>query len=517
MANSFEPTRALLRECLEYPGESYATLRAVVGVGATSVITGWLNMGAAPKRQSDWPAVHRKLESHLVALKRRGADSETCDLEWRTRFTAYLHRERVTAADFAVAVGTTARHGARWERFGEIPLDLVRSEVERRIGFDFACSAYRRSVRVARERFRAAFPPPLDAVERVVTDPSATAEQIHAEIQRAVVAVRERSGKTSRMLASEIEASHSCVGYFCGKMRTHLSYGAGAIAGMLVGLARYIDAHPEQFIGTDQRIAATAVARALEILTARPQRPKGSMKEHTTVRWDRIAEQLRAGTHRFLGSRCRGGELAAVVFVRLCIAYEQSRLTTAQAVARLGLSAHQLAGWFNGRTFPDYTMLPRLEELFERLEGKRAQPSSLREVQSGEAEFVPFNGVHPSLPLEETAAAAHVPALAPAPSSVPASEAVPVVGGAPDFVIAMASMCRGLEAMRKAGWRPSEANRRHLASIARAAVELGGLTASDFDQQQGSEPVVGGEDSPAMRALRDAFSQLRGTRAPREQ
>lgn len=502
MANSFAPTRALLRECLEYPGQSYETLRIVLGVKSASMVPSWIEGKAVPKRPQDWPQIHAKIQRHLSMLKRRGADVELCDSEWRQCFTVFLRQCGKTAENVAADVGAAEWHGLRWERYGEIPFDMVRPKLAERTGFNFTRSAYRRSVLVARERFRAALPAPLDTADRLAADLSATAEQFHEAIRAAVVAVRERSGKTTGALARAIGSSAPCVDYFAGRMRNRLSYQTGMIATMLVGLARYVTEHPEQFDATEPSVATAAIARALEILTQRPSRPKGSVRGRTTVCWDRIEEHLHSGTHRFFRYRCPNGEFAAVVFVRFAIAYEQSRWTTAQAAERLEINAHRLGEWFNGRSLPDVIALPKLEEALDRFEGKRAQRPPPREAPA--AALLVASPPPPAPPVAK-------------PTSVEAAPTTAPTDGASDFVIAMASIGRGLRQQYRAGWRPDEASRRHLLGVTQSLMNIGRFTAEDLEPKQAI--TVSGEGSPAVDAVRELIPQLgsspNGNRAKR--
>jgi len=260
-------------------------------------------------------------------------------------------------------------------------------------------------------------------------------------------------------------------------------YNAASIAGVIVGLARYIIAHHDQF-STSAIGATDATRQALELLTRRPPRPRGSTKGRTTVRWERIERELRKGTHRFLGYRCPNGEFAALVLVRFCIACERSRLTTRELCVRTGLRSHRLGSWLNGRVLPDFSMLEQLQNALERLEGRAADPTPASAESS--AALVATRAAH----------------------RAPPEPAAPVpTDGAADILVGMASTARGLRAMYRAGWRPDGTSREHLIAVAQTAMEVGGLTHADLTSK--ATVSVADASAPAFRAVLDAFSPPR--------
>lgn len=490
MEATFEPTRALLRECLEYPGQSYETLRRVVGASVASMISGWLDGRATPKRPRDWPTFHRKLEAHRQQLERHGADPTRCDDHWKDRFEAYCRSEGVTPEAFAKRVGASEWHGVRWHRWGEVPIDRARSAVIKATGYDFDAAVFPRAHAAATQQFGRSLPAPLDHAE--------TAQALHDAIGE----IRQRSGLTIAALAKRARVRESQLAELGSRpVATQQLNRPTSIAAVIVGLARYVTAHPERFDASSESGAPAAIARAREILERRPARPKGSVKGRTTVHWDRIEKYFtRRGTHRFFGYRCPNGEFAAVVFVRLCIAYEQSRLTTNDASQRTGINTSRLSTWLNGRSLPDFPMLEQLQQAVERLEG-RATSAALARASSAE-------------PVATPAAAS----VAPVPSAVAPATPAPTDGAA-DILVGMASTARGLRAMHRAGWRPDGTAREHLIAITKTAMEVGGLTSADLQPKLMTAAPDG--RSPAVEAFREIAPNLRsrsdlggGTRRP---
>lgn len=491
MTDSFAPTQALLRECLEYPGQTLETLRGVVSVTSASMIASWLKGETTPKRPSDWAVFQRRLETHLGKLTLRGADANLCDSRWAERFRAYCTERKVTPESVAAEVGANEWHGRRWHRWGEVPLERYRGAVARTVGYDFDASTLWRAVSIAAREFRQPFPKSLHALHALVDQEDARLEDFHRVIHGAIVAARTRGGVTSRRLAHHVGSTKACVTAFSARSAEQLNYSAPAIAAMLVGLAKYTAELDAQQVGE----GSDGIQRALEELRARPKPPVNApTKGRTTVRWDRIESTLGEGSHRLLRYRCPNGEFAAVVLVRFCIACEQSRKTTAELVAATGLKENRLSSWLNGRRLPDEQMLGRLQHALERVEGKRAA----RAVPSREDRPL----LRPKLPLP-TAAARPVPPVDPlAVTSAP----VPTEGAA-DILIGVASTLRGVRAMRRAGWDPGAMERGHLITIARSAMEIGGLTPEDLK----SKPPVAasGDGSAAVAAVQEVLPNLR--------
>lgn len=486
MGASFEPTRALLRECLGYPEQSYDTLRRALGVSSDSMIGSWLVGKTTPRNERDWTTIHRKLEAHLSALRRRGSDPSTCDAAWRDHFRAYCASVRTTPQAVSEQLGVNEWHGCRWHEWGEVPIERARSPLAKATGYDFDAAVFPRAHAAATQRFGHPLPAPLDRAE--------TAQALHDAIRE----IRRRSGLTTAALAKRARVRASKLeGLGSRPAATQKSYAPASIAEVIVGLARYVTAHPDRFDASSESGAPAAIARAREILERRPTRPKGPAKGRTTVRWDRIEQYFtRRATHRFFGYRCPSGEFAAVMFVRLCIAYEQSRLTTNGASQRTGINTNRLSDWFNGRSLPDFQTLERLQQALERLDGRAATTAP-----AGAA------------PAAEPVAVAAI--------TTPSPELVIQVptDGAADILVGMASTARGLRAMHRAGWRPDGTAREHLIAVATTAMEIGGLTSDDL--QPKSPTVAAAGRSPAVAALREIMPNLRrrsersgGTRRP---
>jgi transcriptional regulator with XRE-family HTH domain len=488
MAASFEQTRALLRECLEYPGQSFTTLAKVARCKHRSMVQSWIDGETVPKSRQDWPRIGQRVRRHLESLRSAGADPEHCDAGWRERLQAYLREHGLTPDAFATSVGTSPWHGRRWAKFGEVPHDAAMPKISRLINYDFDASAFCRAYAVATQRLGQSMPAPL-----------AGADSAQA-LRDAIVEIRTRSGltipalaKRARLRASQLEGLGSRHG---GAQRQKL-YGVRTIAEVIVQLARYVLAHPEHFAASSGG-APAAIEQALAVLAHRPTRPKGPVKGRTTVRWDRMERSLRTGSHRFFGYRCPNGTFAAVVFVRFCIAYEQSGCTTRDAAQRTGISTGRLGDWLNGRVLPDFPMLGELQRAVERLEGRVGAPAAMMATGAVPAGAAP--------PAEAAAAPAAVPAAPVPPAAEPT--AVPLTDGASDILVGMASTARGLRAMHRAGWRPDAAGREHLTTIVRTAMEVGGLTAEDL-KPKATIPVADAS-APAVRAAFDAFPHLRG-------
>lgn len=469
MGASFEPTRALIRECLGYPGESYETLRRVVGASAASMIGGWLDGKSTPKRPHDWPVIHRKLEAHRQQLERHGADSTRCDDSWRGHFQAYCERNGVEPSAFAKRVGAPEWHGRRWHHWGEVPIDRARSAVAKATGYDFDAAVFPRAYAAATQQFGRSLPAPLDHAE--------TAQALHDAIRE----IRRRSGLTTAALAKRARVRASQLeGLGSRPAATQKSYGTVSIAEVIVGLARYVTAHPDRFDASSESGAPAAIARAREILERRPARPKGPAKGRTTVHWDRIEQHFtRRATHRFFGYRCPNGEFAAVMFVQLCIAYEQSRLTTNDASQRTGIGTNRLSSWLNGRALPDFPTLEQLQQAVERLEGRATSAAA----PAGVTAVVRATG-----PVVARAAPAASPELA---APVPTD-------GAGEFTAGVLTIAFGLKRAHDAGWRPSAAGRDHLRQIARIALEVGDLGPGDLTPR---EPVAVPGRAPTLDAL----------------
>lgn len=486
MGASFEPTRALLRECLGYPGQSYETLRRTLGVSSDSMIGSWLVGRTTPRNERDWPTIHRKLEAHLSALRRREPDPSTCDAAWRDHFRAYCASARTTPQAVAEQLGVNEWHGCRWHEWGEVPIERARSPLAKATGYDFDAAVFPRAHAAATQQFGRSLPAPLDRAE--------TAQALHDAIRE----IRRRSGLTTAALAKRARVRASQLeGLGSRPAATQKSYAPASIAEVIVGLARYVTAHPDRFDASSESGAPAAIARAREILERRPTRPKGPAKGRTTVHWDRIEEHFtRQATHRFFGYRCPNGEFAAVVFVQLCIAYEQSRLTTNDASQRTGINTNRLSDWFNGRSLPDFQTLEELQRAVERLEGRATSAAPARAARAAE------------------------PVVAPAASAASPELAAPVpTDGASDILVGMASTARGLRAMHRAGWRPDGTAREHLIAIMKTAMEVGGLTPADL--QPKLMTAAPDDRSPAVEAFREIAPNLRnrsgrggGTRRP---
>lgn len=490
MAASFESTRALLRECLNYPGQSYGTITRAIGGRHPSMVRSWIDGKTTPKRQQDWPRIQKRVRRCLTALQHTGADPELCDADWSAYLERYLADHQLTAEAFAQSVGTTDWHGRRWVKFGEVPHDAARPSVERRTGFNFTVSAYRRAVAAARAQLGHAFPSPLDAVETAAVNPGVSAAVLHDGIRAALADARKRSGVTTAQLARKTGSTHPCVDFFSSKLRDRIQYSAGMLATLLVGLSRYLPTLPTS--------DGDPLGDALALLQQRPPPPRGVSRRHrTTVRWDRLETTFRKGTHRLLRYRCPNGEPMATMLVRFCIAYEQSRLKTRDAFAQTSIAVSRLGSWLNGRVLPDFPMLEQLERAVERLEGRATSATA---------------------PAGVTAAArAAEPAAAPAVAAASPEPAAPVpTDGAGDILVGAASTLRGIRAMRRAGWNPDGAAREHLIAIARVAMEVGGLTPADLEHR--SVLAVSGDRSPAVAAFREIAPTIsrsrRGKRRP---
>ncbi|MDO8599689.1 MAG: hypothetical protein Q7S02_06305 [bacterium] len=498
MPDSFAPTQALLRECLEYPGQTNETLRGVVGVSSASMIASWLSGETAPKRPGDWPVIHRKLDTHLGRLKLRGADPNLCDERWAECFRAYCAANDTTPEIVASTLDAHEWHGRRWYRFGEIPIDRHRGAVAQFVDFDFGTSVYRRAVVTAMRDLGESFPAPLsDLTQLNEQQPDAHAEDFHRVVRNAMLTARSRGGVTSKRLAHLIGTTKGCVDAFISRSAEQMNYSAFAIGAMLVGLAKYTKVLDEEQrdVGTD------VVAQALAELQGRPKsHPSTPTKGRTTVRWDRIEALLKKGSHRSLRYRCPSGESASVVYVRFCIACEQTRRTTDELVTATGFKENRLSSWLNGRRFPDASMLGRLEQALEKVGGKRTPRAAPPHEEHAPAPSV-------ALPLP-----APMPAARPTPSpeSVVAASVPILTDGASDVLVGAASTMRGLRAMHRAGWRPDAGAREHLITIARTALDISGLTPEDLKPK----PIVSasGEGSAAVAAVRDVLPQLAGSR-----
>lgn len=475
MAESFEAIRALLRECLEYPGQSFTTLAAVVGCKHRSIAQGWVDGKTIPKRRQDWPRIQSRVRRHLEALQRIGADPERCDADWRDQLQAYLRAHDLTPEAFAERVGTSGWHGRRWAKFGEIPHDAARPKIERMMSHDFTASVYRRALAAARQQYGKPFPAALGVIEQVVSDPAATSVAVHCAIHDLVVELRKRGGVTTEQLAKATNSTKGCAQCFASRSAKQMSYGAGAVAAFLVGLARYADTLDARHVPSDD----DDVARALELLQKRPASPADVPMKRMHVRWDRIEQTLREGTHRGLRYRCPNGESAAVMLIRCGIAYERTRLTTDEAVRTSGIPLNRLGRWLSGLSLPDAAVLPELQAAVERFEGHASE--GVRSV----ADPVPTSFA-PALPAAE-------------PTAVHTE-------GANDILIGMASTARGLRAMHRAGWRPDGTARTHLSTTAQIAMEVGGLTPADLAPK--STAVVPAGPSSALDALREIIPTL---------
>lgn len=492
MGASFELVRALLRECLEYPGQSFTTIAEAVGCKNRSIAQSWMNGRATPKRHQDWSRIQDRVRRHLAMLQRTGTNLEHCDTNWRDQLLAHLRTHALTPEAFAESVGTSGWHGRRWAKFGEIPHDAARPKIERKIDFDFTASVYRRSVAVARQRYGKPLPASFGAIERAVADHPADPAVMHRAIHDLVVELRKRGGVTTTQLATAASSPKGCAQSFTSSSAAQMSYGAGAVAAFLVGLARYADALDARHVSSDD----DSVARALDLLRKRPAPSSGAPGQRMHVRWDRIERVLRDGTHRGLRYRCPNGESAAIMLIRFCIAYEQSSLTTSEAVRASGIPSNRLGRWLNGLSLPDTAMLPELQAAVERFEGHGDAAPSVLATES------------PAEPAAALAAAA------------PPEPATPVpTDGASDILVGMASTARGLRAMHRAGWRPDGTSREHLIAVAQTAMEVGGLTPDDLQPKSPAAAPAG--RSPAVAAFREIVPNLRsrsrrggGTRRP---
>lgn len=499
MVDSFTPTQALLRECLEYPGQSYETLKGVLGLSSASMIASWLRGETTPKRPSDWPVIHRKIEAHLGRLKIKGADPNLCDPQWAERFRAYCTEHNLTPEEVASTLDVSERHGRRWHQWGEVPVDRHRGTIAEMTGFDFVASVYRRAIVAAAKTFGKPFPTSLASLMALVEQSDARADDFHRVIHDALIDARTRGGVTSKKLANHLGTTKGCVEAFVSRSTNQMNYGAIALASMLVGLATYVTQIDAQ-LGAG---GGSGAARALAELRSRPKPPSsGPVKARTTVRWDRIEEALERGTHRSLRYRCPSGEFAAVVLIRFCIAYEQSRRTTTEFAAATGFSESRLGTWFNGRRLPDESMLGRLEQALEKIGGKRAPRTA-----PPHEDHVPAPAAAPP-----TSAARPTPPAAPPPPIVDVEEHAPrtdahgsaddsmmPVEGVSEFTAAALTLMFGLQrAVRDGNWQPSPTAVKHLRQIAQIAAEVGGLTADDL---RVTAPIVVQGTAPALREL----------------
>ena len=437
------------------PGQSSRTVAAALGV-ADSTFGDWVRGVSAPKRRREWASIERKLRQlRDQTTTQHAAVNGIPDPDWQRLFAAYLTRTGRTPEDIAKEYRATPARVERWRDRGEVPSDRTRAKLGALVGHRFEDAVYARALRAARQQFGRELPSPIDAA---TTAP---------RISEAIAAVRARVGTTNKGLAERCGITPSSrVENLSGMRRRPVHYSAESLADVLVRLARCVEALP-----TDALDAQSDVASALALLRGRSPEPKDA-PVRLFVDWEAIERALVDGTSRISQFRCSNGESAAVTFVRFCIGYEQSRWTTAEAVRAFDMPEHRLRSWFRGRVFPEYATLPALQAAVERLDGKMVAPPAPAK-QRARAPEVSERGVASDasvLPQEAT-------------------------GG---FVTGIASIVHGLQQAYRAGWRPSLMQREHLATIARAVIDVGELTPDDL---QTRSPEIASTPAPAIATL----------------
>lgn len=448
---SFEPTRKLMRQCLEFPGQSYRSLGRLLGEN-DSTIQGWLakENPPSPKRASSWSRIREMIQAHHDRLLATGADMERCDRDWSTHLIAHLAKTGQKPEEFARDCGASDWHGRRWVRFGEIPHDRARTSAAGFTKYDFAAATYRQAIRIAQAHLGKPLPAPLNTLERFPGLRSVSQKDMHDAIRSAMNEIRERGGLTQHQLANKCNATFECVSAFSGSSHERIQYGVSPISRLIIGLARFADQLNESGVGSTN----DAISAALGNLQSRPRISTDAPHRRTNVRWDRIEAVLKKG-HRCFQYHCPSGAPAPVVLVRFCIAYEQSMRTLEDVESLTGIKQNSMRTWLNGRGFPEPQSLAALEEALGRLQ------------KGGQA---------PVPPAKSSTRSTSVPP----PLTTPAEDTAAMQSGIDDVVISVASAAHGLAKMARRGMSVTPASQSHLHRAILNLMIVGGFSPEDL-------------------------------------
>ncbi|MDO8463554.1 MAG: hypothetical protein Q7S96_04800 [bacterium] len=488
MEDGFEPIRALIRECLEYPGVTQDQIKELLHLKYATIVHGWLHRGTKHKRQKEWPGMQDKVQRYrdrlLRDLKRHGPLPEDCDRAWQEHCSAFLDRERMSAERFAEHCGVPDYQVRRWQRFGEVPGDRQRARVEELTVYAFEPRYILRAVECARMRFLSPLPRPLDDIgDRAVL----------AGVLRAI---RDGAGLTTEIFAQQANVSKLRLDVLmsgaAAKARIHLR--VENIADVLCGVAHYLTRTPYVEINA---LHDNGCARALEMIRNRPTMPKAwQIIPRGRVAWVRISQFLGEGTHPNLRYRSTQGERLAILLVRFCIAYEQSGETPVTVAQHSDLTQNSIMSWIRGRVLPGPQQIEALHKAIAWLEDEDKSASPVANA------------------LTEALPRAHAAEIGGPPARVDDAVEVPddhtPTDGAYDILVGIASIMRGLKQMSRAGWKPDARARRIIVTTMRDLAAIGELTDADI-----VGPEVVPEVAETLRTLLPSLTTVRDARGRR--